>query len=125
MIYISFVYICGMLITIICHKYCFALVWCDKTVMKAYSYLCSKCMFYSKHIIIAAHNIFLIFWEIFWCLMPLSATLQLYSGGGSRSTQRRPPTLGKQLVNFITCSCESSAPFFVICKAGSKPTPYW
>jgi hypothetical protein len=41
-------------------------------------------MFYSKHIIIAAHNIFLIFWGIFWCLMPLSATLQLYSGGGSR-----------------------------------------
>jgi hypothetical protein len=31
--------------------------------------------------------------------------------GGSRSTQREPPTMGKQLVNFITCSCESSAPF--------------
>ena len=26
-----------------------------------------------------------------------------FSGGGSRSTQREPPTLGKQLVNFITC----------------------
>jgi hypothetical protein len=26
--------------------------------------------------------------------------------------------MGKQLVNFITCSCESSAPFFVIYKAG-------
>jgi hypothetical protein len=25
--------------------------------------------------------------------------------------------MGKQLVNFITCSCESSAPFFVIYKA--------
>jgi hypothetical protein len=23
-----------------------------------------------------------------------------------------PPTMGKQLVNFITCGCESSAPFF-------------
>jgi hypothetical protein len=26
--------------------------------------------------------------------------------------------MGKQLVNFITCDCESSAPFFVIYKAG-------
>jgi len=40
-----------------------------------------------------------------------------FSGGGSRSTQREPPTMGKQLVNFITCGCESSAPFFVIYKA--------
>ena len=32
-----------------------------------------------------------------------------FSGGGSRSTRREPPTMGKQLVNFITC--ESSAPF--------------
>ena len=28
-----------------------------------------------------------------------------------------------QLINFITC--ESSAPFFVIYKAGREPTPYW
>jgi hypothetical protein len=35
------------------------------------------------------------------------------------------PTMGKQLVNFITCGCESSAPFFVIYKAGNEPTPYW
>jgi hypothetical protein len=42
-----------------------------------------------------------------------------FSGGGSRSTQREPLTMmGKQLVNFITCSCESSALFFVIYKAG-------
>jgi hypothetical protein len=41
-----------------------------------------------------------------------------FSGGGSRSTQREPLTMGKQLVNFITCGCESSAPFFVIYKAG-------
>ena len=34
-----------------------------------------------------------------------------FSGGGSRSTQREPPTLEKQLVNFITCGCESTAPF--------------
>jgi len=48
-----------------------------------------------------------------------------FSGGGSRSTRREPPTMGKQLVNFITCGCESSAPFFVIYKAGREPTPYW
>jgi hypothetical protein len=29
------------------------------------------------------------------------------------------------LVNFITSGCESSAPFFVIYKAGREPTPYW
>jgi len=34
-----------------------------------------------------------------------------FSGGGSRSTRREPPTMDKQLVNFITCGCESSAPF--------------
>ena len=34
-----------------------------------------------------------------------------FSGGRSRSTRREPPTIGKQLVNFITCGCESSAPF--------------
>jgi fumarate reductase subunit D len=43
-------------------------------------------------------------------LMPLSAI---------------PPTMDKQLVNFITYGCESSAPFFVIYKAGHEPTPYW
>jgi hypothetical protein len=32
-----------------------------------------------------------------------------FSGGRSR---REPLTMGKQLVNFITCGCESSAPFF-------------
>jgi hypothetical protein len=41
------------------------------------------------------------------------------------STRREPPTMGKQLVNFITCGCESSAPFFVINKVGREPTPYW
>ena len=33
------------------------------------------------------------------------------------STRREPPTMGKQLVSFITCGCESSAPCFVIYKA--------
>ena len=48
-----------------------------------------------------------------------------FSDGRSRSTRREPPTMGKQLVNFIACGCESSAPFFVIYKAGREPTPYW
>jgi len=47
-----------------------------------------------------------------------------FSGVSSRSTRRKPPTMGKQLVNFITCGCESSAPFFVIYKTGRKPTSY-
>ena len=53
----------------------------------------------------------------FWFLMPLSAIFQLlyimvtnFSGGRSRI---EPPTMGNKLVNFITCGCESSAPFFV------------
>jgi hypothetical protein len=48
-----------------------------------------------------------------------------FSGGRSRSTWREPQTMGKQLVNFITCGCESSALFFVIYKAGREPTSYW
>jgi hypothetical protein len=51
-----------------------------------------------------------------------------FSGGGSRSTRREPPTLGRQLVNFIMCDCESSTPFFVIYKTlfqvWSKPDMY-
>jgi hypothetical protein len=45
-----------------------------------------------------------------------------FSGGRNR---REPPTMSKQLVNFITCGYELSAPFFVIYKAGLEPTPYW
>ena len=33
----------------------------------------------------------------------------IFSDGGSRNTRREPPTMGKQLVSFITC--ESSAPY--------------
>ena len=29
----------------------------------------------------------------------------------NKDRQREPPTIGKQLVNFITWGCESSAPF--------------
>jgi hypothetical protein len=48
-----------------------------------------------------------------------------FSGGKSWSTRIEPPIMGKQLVNFITCGYESSAPFFVIYKVGREPTPYW
>jgi hypothetical protein len=41
------------------------------------------------------------------------------------NTQRESQTMGKQLVNFITCSCESSAPFFVIYNAGCEPRTHW
>ena len=41
-----------------------------------------------------------------------------FSGGGNR---REPLTMGKQLVNFITYSCESSAPFIIIYTAGHEP----
>ena len=52
--------------------------------------------------------------------------LNLYHGDQfqwwkSRSTRREPPPMGKQLVHFITCGCESSAPLFVITKTGTNP----
>ena len=34
-----------------------------------------------------------------------------FSGGRSRSTQREPPTMGKQLVSFITCAASRVHPF--------------
>jgi len=48
----------------------------------------------------------------------------VFEGGGSPSTRREPTTMDKQLVNFINCGCESSAPFLVIYKVGREPTPY-
>jgi hypothetical protein len=38
----------------------------------------------------------------------LNIATTTFSGGRNR---RSPPTMGKQLMNFITCGCESSAPF--------------
>ena len=64
----------------------------------------------------------------FWCFNTTFSNISAISwrpvfiGGRSR---RESPTMGKQLVNFITCGCESSAPFFVIYKAGHEHTPYW
>jgi len=48
-----------------------------------------------------------------------------FSGGRGRSTRREPLTMGNQLVNVITCGCESSAPVIVIYKAGRESTPHW
>ena len=64
----------------------------------------------------------------FWCFNATFNNISAISwrpvlnGGGSRNTRREPPTMGKQMVNFITCDCESRAPFFVIYKAGSRWT---
>jgi hypothetical protein len=53
-------------------------------------------------------------WFDLLCLTPFSSIFQLYYGdpflSGGRS-RRESPTVGKQLANFITCGCESSAPF--------------
>jgi len=44
-----------------------------------------------------------------------------FNGEGSQSTRREPQTVGNQLVNFITCDCKSSAPFFKYTKLGANP----
>ena len=47
-------------------------------------------------------------WFGLWSLMPLSTIFQLYrgglsfTGGGNRSTRRKPHTCRKSLTNFIT-----------------------
>jgi hypothetical protein len=61
--------------------------------------------------------------DLIWYFTYIMATS--FSGGRSRSTRREPSPMGKQLVNFITCGCQSSATFFVIYKAGCEPTAYW
>ena len=45
-----------------------------------------------------------------------------FSGGGSRSTRRESPTLGKQLVNFITCGCLLDE-INKLCISSTKKTP--
>jgi hypothetical protein len=51
--------------------------------------------------------IFGVYNALFWVQQYFSYIMAAsFSGGGSRSTQREPPIMGKQLVNFITCSCE-------------------
>jgi hypothetical protein len=48
-----------------------------------------------------------------------------FSGGGSQSTRREPPTMGKQLVNFYHLQLRIQCTLFVIYKAGREPMPYW
>jgi len=36
------------------------------------------------------------------------------------ATLREPPTMGKQLENFITCGCELSTPFYLIYKERAR-----
>jgi hypothetical protein len=47
-----------------------------------------------------------------------------FSGGGSRSTRREPPTLGKQLVNFINCAAQVILLFFLFTAASVLPEKY-
>ena len=67
----------------------------------------------------------------FWCFNPNFSNISAISWRPVLVVEEagvpgeEPPTMCKQLVNFITCGCESSTPFFVIYKAGREPTPYW
>ena len=86
-------------ITCIYCMYCTYLLWCY--IFSVPKYIMKKC---------------LIDWLIDWCLV-FNATFSNISAISWRpveeagSTRREPPTMGKQLVSFITCGCESSAPF--------------
>jgi hypothetical protein len=84
-----------------------------------------------------SHNVVhlaLIEWLIDWFLV-FSATFSNISAiswrpalvveeVGVPGENHRPWASNWQLINFITCGCESSA-LFVIYKAGCEPTPYW
>ena len=61
------------------------------------------CLMSILYILNNTRNIF-----IFGALTPLSAIFQLYHG-----IKGEPPTMSKQLANFITCDCVSSAPFCI------------
>ena len=65
---------------------------------------CCICAFWSNYNMIGLIDWFLVFNATFSNIMATS-----FSGGRSR---REPPTMGKQLVNFITCDCESNALLF-------------
>jgi hypothetical protein len=66
-----------------------------------------------------------IFIFYFWCFnatfsnIPAISWRPVLVGGRRRNTWRQPPTMDKQLVNFITC--ESSAPFLYVTKPDANP----
>jgi len=48
------------------------------------------------------------------------------SVGRTRGIRREPPTMGKQLVSWITCGCESSAPIFCNLQSRARTrAEYW
>ena len=55
----------------------------------------------------------------FWCFYATFSNISAISWRPvlvveeAGSTRREPPTMGKQLINFITCGCESSALYFL------------
>jgi len=55
--------------------------------------------------------------------MPLSAISYLVEEAGVPRENHQP--WASNCNYFITCGCESSAPFFVIYKAVREPTLYW
>ena len=76
-----------------------------------FSFVCCGVVCFVFHIDLI-FGVYRHFQQYFICIMATS-----FSGEWSRSTRREPPTMGKQLANFITCGCESGAPFFVIYNA--------
>jgi hypothetical protein len=73
------------------------------------------------------------FYFLFWCFSATFSNISAISWqpvlvvekAEFRSTWREALIMGKQLLNFITCECESSATFFVINTIRCEPTPYW
>ena len=65
-----------------------------------------------------------------WCLTPLSAIFQLYHDDQFQWWKKpeypeRTTDHGQATGKLYHLRCESSAPYFVIYKAGREPTPYW
>ena len=93
-----------------------------KTVLFCFSfrikYLIKECMLCVVYMICLIFGVQRHFQQYFSYIMTTSVS-------GGRSIWRERPTLGMQPIKLITCDCESSAPYFVIYKAGREPTPYW
>jgi hypothetical protein len=67
---------------------------------------------YNKCIILELYNKWFELIDLIFCVLtPLSTIFQLLSWRPVLVVEEAGETMGKQLVNFITCGCESSAPF--------------